>query len=270
MADSKSFSTKSVFQQSPNSQVSSALVSIAPELRVKILRYVLKSCSPLINQEELSVDIKDPKDATKEGSPNTQEPSVQSAAPLTISLSSQVLATCQQMYAEGSQILYGENILSIHASDYTLSFLDTSIHFNNTALWETLKAQIELGHLLLDWKPNVEKSLENARSFNVERATSYMSPSPQKFSRYQLLILVYQRYNPYRIIFHACRILRPLFQGKQVTIKFAQLEETRAGPLFRQGKIQASICVQPSNAYLKTCRDLRCQSLKFDCASTLR
>lgn len=257
MAGSNSASSEAVFQQSPDPQISSALLSITPELRAKILRYVLKPCDPLISHTELLANFKDFKDSKKEEGSSTRKSSVREKAIFETTLDPQVLTTCQQLYNEGSLILYGENVLSIYIYGLRISFLDTSICFHSILVAQKLSAQIQLGRLLLDFKTNWKISRELGRNFTMKRTASNVIPSPRNFGRFRLLIQIFSERNNSQEVFYACRILRPLLQGKQVTIKFAHSKGTE------------KIFIEPASAYLTACGDLRCQSLWFDWAETV-
>ncbi|KAK5092620.1 hypothetical protein LTR70_001991 [Exophiala xenobiotica] len=82
-----------------NPQNISPLLRLPAELRIKVLRNLLKKSQPIPAQKPRSSSAPDDDDTTN--------------GPRDLNLSSQLLRASQQLYEEGRQVLYKENVLSI-------------------------------------------------------------------------------------------------------------------------------------------------------------
>lgn len=104
------------FSQSQNDQLTSPIIRIPAEVRVKILRYLLKS------EDFLDNDI-------KAGFRPFSKP---------FNLSAQILLTCQTLHKEGTEILYEEYTcvieFSTHQSNLVLDVLDMQVNLPLTTI----------------------------------------------------------------------------------------------------------------------------------------
>lgn len=84
------------FQNEPTLQKLSPLIGLPAELRLKIMRYLLRSGDPIRSQKEVG----------------------EAGYRAITCLSSQILQTCQQVYKEASVILYHKNTLAVKTGSY--------------------------------------------------------------------------------------------------------------------------------------------------------
>jgi len=213
-------------QVKPPHQNKSPLLDLPVELRVKILRYVLRKAGPITSLGEVRM-TKVPRSSCHE---------IYNA---NATLSAQVLRTCQQLYGEGGEILYGENTLSICYSGYRsrasgpddlCHILDYTINLSASRIEKSCDTFITIQDYFGGHKSEMEP-------YTLRRYSQLA-----KFQHYRLKIRYMHREN----ILTACRVLQPLLLEKDVTLVPMEL----GGPLHRY--------------HLKFTRYLRCRRLQIE------
>lgn len=182
--------------RSPQSQ--SPLLDLPAELRVKILRYVLRKEGPITSLKEVQVN----------SHPDSNFHEIYDANAM---LSAQILRTCQQLHEEAEQILYKENILFIcyngnrfgsRGPDDLCHNLDFSINLSASRIEELSGTFVTIQ----DYFVGRESTMG---PYTVSRYSQLM-----KFQHYRLKIC----YSCRESILTACRVLQPLLLDKDVTL----------------------------------------------------
>lgn len=185
-------------QVKPSRQNKSPLLDLPVELRVKILRYVLRKDGPITSLGEVLM-TKVPRSSCHE---------IYNA---NATLSAQVLRTCQQLYDEGGEILYGENTLSIcylgrrhraSGPDDLCYILDYTINLSLSRIEKPCDTLITVQEYF------------GGRKSEMEPYTLRRYSQLAKFKHYRLVICYIHRES----ILTACRVLQPLLLEKDVTL----------------------------------------------------
>ncbi|KAK5942039.1 hypothetical protein PMZ80_005992 [Knufia obscura] len=219
------------FTLSCDPQAGSILMHLAPEIRSMIFKRLLKSDAPLWTKRTLGEE---------KYTDNTQ-------------LSAQILRTCQQIYHEGSLILYNENILSIAVQYWLRNFeqrpclniLDIDIHMPRylgemrTSDCDLLRFAQEKITCASSEDPEESTACGCGQGYPLESPTRLlMTPwnhgcgvqAPYLISIYPVI----RRFSNFRLtidcdlasgydtdrVFNACYMLRALFLEKHVTVHF--------------------------------------------------
>ena len=175
--------TSQSFRQPRNPQASSKLMRIPAEIRIKILRRLLKHEGPL---------------------PDDQS----------VMLSLQVLSCCQQLLDEGQHVLYAENTLSV-----CVCWLPESMRCLGQCSILDLRTEIRLnatsygvdGASLGD----VAKIPRTAWDLYPGQQWRRTYPALQKMQKLRVSVLLKEQEH----VFGACRVLEELVQGKHVLIE---------------------------------------------------
>ena len=243
-----------IFQHHPNPQNGSRLIRLPAELRVKILRNLLKKPSPIQSLAE-----RDPanNDARAQYDADT-------------SLSSQVLRTCQIAYNEGLLILYKENIIQLHIREdsdnscelgsfdltirYPLDADDISMHqdalleFAGNA--EHCDNCVTISECVGSFPAYCENPACEGYYKNSGKDLVDQYPVLQQFTHIRLVLSWMSNKNGVFVV--ACRALRDLLRGKHVSISFSlTLSRYYPGVTSRD--------IDPDQA-----RVLRCASISFE------
>lgn len=234
------------FRQRRMAQVQSPLLRLPAEMRVKILRNILKSDQPLYSMEKYRHES--PKNFKK----------VRRLYYAQLRLSSQFLCTCQQVKDEGEQVLYGENVLCIlyrcdmrWDSRVSHGSIGSDCHILR---WSTKLPKIDCAmedHMSQSRGPGSDLHCWNpCLCHNFKEDMPYAAPDSTRFHR----VRVDLHYNDIYAIFTASRSLFPLLENKSVLLQ--AIPDSQSSDL--EPDKNASL--------LRACRVFRCQSLKVDCS----
>lgn len=225
----------------------SPLLQLPAELRIKILRSLLKKPKPIYARSSSSSSAKDGSDEFNQ--------------PHDLELSSQLLRTCQQLYEEGRHVLYNENVLCVEYRPDTVDWLTGS---TGTDICCVLGQHLNLPYRPFGLPCRISSFFEYAR----ERDKVSERPSPvwhtMKLPNYSLAqiypALVAFRHitlevrNPSKNrVFIACRVLHDLLVGKHVTMAFLETRSSR----------RSSEPTERDMGYVTGCGLLRCRSLRI-------
>ncbi|KAK5947054.1 hypothetical protein PMZ80_001200 [Knufia obscura] len=173
------------FSQPCQSQSASRLLQLPPELRIKILRMLLRSSAPLAPLLE-----------------EKQKPDERHS----FDLSGQVLATCQVLHKDASMILYKENILTIKVvpadQDWGLECY-------------VVDARMDLVHEPHDLPLTEYDLLSIARSSNPKTHFEECYEGLSQISNVR--VILQPAYATRDIAFITCMVLQDLLRGKNVT-----------------------------------------------------
>ena len=214
-------------------------MQLPAELRLKILRFLLRSAVPIYNLDDRSA--------------KTQHEYVELHQKLEAQtkLSAQLLRVCQQLHHEGLPILYSENVLEITWSDASLS---ARAHCDDCYLCNILTYQIH--YAVYCGKDPFWDELEvlTTREYPFGHSDTRDSlvaayPTIGRFQKFHVIVDVDDSHD----IFYACRALRGLLHNKIVQLRF----DTANG--FDQEHLHY---IEP---YLHC---LRCEDIMVDCRLT--
>lgn len=203
-------------------------------------------------------------------------------------LSAQILRTCQQIYHEGSLILYNENILSIAVQYWLRNFeqrpclniLDIDIHMPRylgemrTSDCDLLRFAQEKITCASSEDPEESTACGCGQGYPLESPTRLlMTPwnhgcgvqAPYLISIYPVI----RRFSNFRLtidcdlasgydtdrVFNACYMLRALFLEKHVTVHFNVIPYEHTIEKLDDA---------PMNKWLQKCQSLRCRSISFE------
>lgn len=219
---------ESSFTKPVDSQTSSRLIALPAELRLKILRTLLKvgkmpNCNDLLsNYDKKKKEMTTSRTLERDDSPESRQlrDDALTAYNNAYSFSSQILRTCQTLYTEGSSVLYNENELAIVIDDgfqadwrtnrrgYAYSALDAAF---NDAHSPSLYDDAPLIRDVVRYRPTSAE----ARAWFHEDHTDYYECA---FLRFRKVEVHLRNANPY--LFEVCRALRGLLLGKEVNLYF--------------------------------------------------
>lgn len=224
------------FKLNPHPQTSSRLMKLPAELRVKILRMLLKDADPFDTIEPHLSNDWYRKMLTRQGP----------------SMSAQILSCCQQINVEGQAVLYGENSLVVRCmfinedcrnSDYYCRFLDSSVLLDHAVEWMD-KENFDVESLA---QAKLREASIFGRDALAERMVELL-PVARKFDN----LYVHVECNAQDEVYMACRVLGELLAGKNVTIKAMKGKSDELVPSW----------------WLRSCCFLRCKSVSFITHST--
>lgn len=185
-------------------QIISRLLQLPAELRLAILRCLLKRNEPLIGEHEYRA--------------SSGFDSVKTESNL--DLSPQILPCCQQLYEEARPILYQENTLAIlHGSEGNCYVLDFGIDFTDYD-WsqaDEITDLMSLAEYMLLTKS--EPKFYRGELQRLLRNRSIL----HEFQKLDITLYGYERGS----IFNAVRMLRNLVTGKQVTVRFTPFRDAQ-------------------------------------------
>lgn len=233
-------------------------MQIPAELRVKILRMLLKSPQALLTEKEheecqicdkttASPPIVDNESDTDDDDFNKKAPPGCSSEGFfdqaCFNLSSQILQSCQQLHAEGTAILYGENSLSVLFEDHDCHILDGMTEVPESSEWCCWDCSIpDLALATLERSLSCRSDLDyvdiEKRASNLRNMYGWL----QNFSRIELSMNVNRQVE----VYIAARILRDFVSAEDVTLV----------PTLIRKQL-------PNITWLQSLRSLRCQSFKF-------
>lgn len=209
------------------------------ELRVKILRMLLKSPDPL--------DASNPFDDEADSESTSADTDDDSEPEGCSKLSAQLLSCCQQLYAECAQVLYEENSLEVccdwEVSDWPAT-LEMELFYcrilgDATQIPTKLKYLDGLDDSLLH---HASKCAGNRFNSPAERKSAKrlgtMLPATGRFRHIRMHVVAYKQ----KEIFIACRVLKDLLSDKDVVMSFYDRVEA---------------------PWLRSCLILRCRSIEF-------
>lgn len=193
-----------VFKQPSNPQTSSRLVQLPAEIRLKIYRLLHKNDKPLYSEEEIEEVLNDNGPNADEEYFATSDHSLLSYQS-NVSLSSQLLATCQQVYLEGQAILYATNVLSI-CCNIRGSYIDCSI------LNMMVTLPVDIGDL-----PRENFDLFDLAIGRNDMDSILMYSTLERFQTFRLVLFISWNSSAEPIAV-CCRVLQNLLLEKHVTI----------------------------------------------------
>jgi len=224
---SLSTTTEQLFLLARNPQTSSCLIQLPAELRIKVLRLLLRSPNPLTDLEEFGMESDGPDMTGYEQG---------------IELSAQLLLCCQQLHSEGHQILYGENTLYIHfewRNRIRPNLFYCDILGATTEIPEKMEYlngfDDSLRYQADDYARNGDCSYDDRDS---ARQLAKMLPTIEKFQHFLDYLEVFDQEH----LSIGCRVLQQLLFEKDVVFVFND-----------EAKVQ----------WLKSCLLLRCRSARF-------
>lgn len=197
------------FRMPQHHQAQSPLLSMPPEIRTKILRYLLK--------RDTIEDITDFKAQT----PQQDESAIVSTyRKEVLSLSSQVMSVCQKLNAEAAHILYAENIICLSSTscrgDATakLAVFDTGFEVATEHVMDpTMPFSIQIMH-----RSHVDAS--SIKSFGKNSAeVSLFEKTLKRFKKFNLMVDG-PTWFQHSTLFALTRSLATLLQGKEVQLFF--------------------------------------------------
>lgn len=219
------------FQLPRDRQLTSAFLLLPAELRVKILRCLLKKGDPIYSFGESVSPEAEHLQGRKE------------SAYAGLSLSSQLLRTCRQLLEEGFTILYKENTLSLYFSSHeryepaVLYFLDHEVDLSSCSRFSFMLPQ------------GLEGMIKIPCSLHTKQDRRQCHLSYSILSRFQSMRLTIDAYQQ-NTIYQVCCFLCHLLLGKDVDLFVVQTG--RYTP--HEQRVLAN---------LRACQRLRCRSLEI-------
>ena len=222
------------FQGPPRQQQGSALLRLPAELRTKIWRMLFKSATPLWTLPEFTYHI-----WQKQEQPQTYGMTYD----LIPMLSAQVLGACQQIYSEGTTILFEENVLCIfcNASCHILGARlplpeePSGLPFNDFDLLHLI-GQIQFRSI-----PTISKCLQSYESLaRIQQIRLTFDIEDENWYGRGVLAVSY-------------RVLAQFLYDKDVTMRYYQLST----------KSWIDVKDMIKDIDLRSCHILRCQSILF-------
>lgn len=214
------------FVKSARRQKQSPLLRLPGELRVKILRNLLKTDKVIESKSEMQMQSYRRWSQTHVGPVDDEEiQRVETRYRRQTKLSSQVLRCCQALYADGRHILYQENKLSINLTKRRYGVLDLDLEI-----------------------PQLTRQLDHPDQSIFSLATRHKSLHPfltvyAVISEFGSLVVSMDQ-QEHQDLYADCRLFRELFHGKRLEISFPSW-----GPTIK--------------LWLNACRILRCKEISF-------
>lgn len=236
------------FSLACNPQMQSDLMMLPAELRLKVLRYLLRDTEIFRAMSTDSVDKW-----------------IESPIPTTVQLSTQSLRACQRLYKEGIDILRWENVVELNFSmraspgreprrrfdDHRLRFAMFSGGFLARQSGYSASLDASYAAVLQDWTWRRETNArsdyfvsDELRSLAIACLESQMS-CMKSIQRLQIKVCYFTQVD----VFIACQLLRHFCVGKSVVLELSKA----SGDEHTMSELEA----------IRSCRGLRCHEIKF-------